>query len=344
MTEASEPKPFSAEDEAHFLRAHKLLRAWETSEFTTVDSVHFDLRCDVNKDLWRPLAPIGLYGRRAALYGPEFVFPWTPPFIREFMEKSGPVIEVGPGATIVTGPVITAQLKSPFADFQDEAQRDGKQVHLFVLHANGEAEMAQRPLTLLTSSATDALIVIEDYSGAFQGLVDHLEQLAGLEDLETLSTQPIDTWPKPRPGLPPGYSKALLALIKAYDSYDHEAFAVFGYLMAKAEVEGQLLDAAMRGRQAAGAQAKASDARRSGSREQTEKLRIIARDLIARDVDISLSRCAREVEAIVAIDPTWQFKSDAKWITRHIRELFEKRGGGREYRPRRVPAVGTTGG
>jgi hypothetical protein len=290
------------------------------------------------------LAPIGLYGRRAALYGPEFIFPWTPAYIREFMEKSGPVIEVGPGATVVIGLVSTAQLNSPFADFQDEAQRDGKQAHMFVMHADGKAEQAKQPLTLLTASATDALIAIDDISGAFQGLVDRLERLSGLEDLETLANERVETWPKPKPGLLPAYGKALLALVKAYKSYDHEAFTAFGYLMAKAEAETQLLDAATRGRQAAGAQAKASSARRSASREQTEKLRILARELIARDGDISLSRCAREVEAIVAVDPSWPFKSDAKWITRHIRELFEKRGGGREYRPRRYTPLGTIAG
>lgn len=190
MAKASNAKRLSAEDEVHFLRAHRLLQAWETSEYTTVDGVHFDMKCDVDKDLWRPLAPIGLYGRRAALYGPEFIFPWTPDYIREFMEKSGPVIEVGPGATVVIGLVSTAQLNSPFADFQDEAQRDGKQAHMFVLHADGKAEQAKRPLTLLTASATDALIAIDDISGAFQGLVDRLERLSGLEDLETLADEP----------------------------------------------------------------------------------------------------------------------------------------------------------
>lgn len=172
--------------------------------------------------------------------------------------------------------------------------------------------------------------------------MDRLEHLSGLEDLETLANEPIETWPKPKPNLPPAYGKALMALVEAYKSYDHEAFTAFGYLMAKAEAQAQLLEAATRGRQAADAQAKASSARRSASREQTEKLRTIARQLISRDCDISLSRCAREVEAIVAKDGDWTFKSDAKWITRHIRELFEKRTGGREYRPLRAPRVGTT--
>jgi len=260
MVNTSDATRLDAEEEAHFLRADRLLRAWETSEYVTVDGVHFDLKCEVDKNLWRPLAPIGLYGRRAALYGPEFIFPWTPDYIREFMEKSGPAIEVGPGATVVIGPVFTAQLNSPFAEFQDEAQRDGKQARMFVLHANGEVEQAKRPLVLLTASATDALITIGDISGAFQGLVDRLEHLSGLEDLETLANEPIETWPKPKPNLPPAYGKALMALVEAYKSYDHEAFTAFGYLMAKAEAQAQLLEAATRGRQAADAQAKASSA------------------------------------------------------------------------------------
>jgi len=90
MNGPDEPKQMSEEEKARFIRADRLLRAWSDVKPTTVDGVYFDLRCDVDKALWRPLASLGLYGRRAALYGPEFIFPWTPAYVREFMETLGP--------------------------------------------------------------------------------------------------------------------------------------------------------------------------------------------------------------------------------------------------------------
>jgi len=344
MSDATPTHSFTPEEEARIWRAHRLLLAWEESTPTTLDGVHLQLACDVDKSIWHPLSPLGLYGHRAALYGPEIIFPWTPPEIRELLAQHTEVVEVGEGSTVLIGFVTSAPLKSAFADFSDAEQREGKRAHLFVLQPDGQVHTVKRPLILLTQSATEALIGIGDYSAAYRGLLARLEERTGISDLETFIDEPVETWPKPRGDLPATYANALLALIQANRSCDHEPYVAFGYLMAKAEAEAQLLEPATRGRQAVAFQARAADGRRLKSRQATEKLRIIARRIIDEDGEISLSRCARTVEDAVADDPTWTFKSDAKWITRHIRELFERRGKGLEYRPKRPLEGGTTAG
>lgn len=115
--------------------------------------------------------------------------------------------------------------------------------------------------------------------------------------------------------------------------------------MAKAEAEERLLEPAARGRQAAEALTRATEGRREKGRLVTEKLQLIARRIIKLEPEISLSRCARLVDVECSEDPAWAYRSDHKWITRHIRALFERRGQRLEYRPRRDLFVeGTTDG
>ena len=295
----------------------------------------FNLDCDVDKEEWRPLCPIGLYGDQTALYGPELAFPWTPPWVREALAKHEPLVEVTPSCVVMIGFVTSRELATTFAGFAEPGQREGKLAHLFVMRPSGDVDIVKRPLILLKSTATDAMLIAGDYAAAYRGLTEKIEQLTGLSDIGDFIDEPVETWPEPNDDIPPIYARALLALVEGHKSIDPEGYVAFGYLMAKAEAEAQLLAAAKKGRAAAEIQARATSGRRLKSRRETEKLRIIAQGLIEQDRNISLTRCAKLVESRVTSDTSWTFKSDAKWITGHIRELFEKHSNGREYRPKR---------
>jgi hypothetical protein len=261
------------------------------------------------------------------------------------MAQSIDVIDVAAGSTIHIGFVSTAQLKSPFAQFGDDDGQKGKQARLFVLHADGRVDAVTRPLVLLTESATDAFIHVEDYTAAHQALITRLAEVACLPNLEHLLDEPLKSWPKPNPELSETYRRALWALIDGNSSFDPEPYVAFGYLMARAQAEERLLKPATRGLRAEEVQARAAAGKRNKSRTATEKLRVIAKAIITQDGNISLSRCSRMVEEEIRKDASWCFKSDDKWISRHIRELFEPRGSSKEYRPRRnLIGEGTTGG
>lgn len=344
MSENIETFELSAEDRVHINRVLDLAEAWESPEPVVVDGVCFHLTCDVDKSVWKPLHTLGTYGQRQSMYGPELIFPWTPPWVREFMAKTIDVIDVEPGSLVLISVVGTAQLKSPFAQFGDDDAHKGKQARIVVLHADKQVSEATRPLVLLTEDATDAYIHVEDYKSAYQALLARLGERAGIEDLSELVDEPLKAWPKPSPDLSETYRRAILALVEGNQSYDPEPYVVFGYLMARAVAEDQLLPPALRGRQADEQQAKFRAGKRQKSRTETEKLRLVAKAIIAQNSEISLSKCARMVEDEVRQDPSWKRKSDDKWIVRHIRELFEKRGASKEYRPRRDLWEGTTPG
>lgn len=335
MTDDAAPPPLSAEDEAHFRRAMALMDAWDQNQPATVDGVRFLLDCDVDKKVWTPLHHLGLYGRRTSLHGPELIFPWTPPEARAYMAESIEVIDVHVGDAVVAGYVQTGSLRSAFDGIADGHQIEGKQVSLFVLRGDGKAVSVKRPLILLTPTATEAFVRVSDYASVYRSLLARLEARSGLSDIESLLDAPVEEWPPLPTELAETYRRALVALLEANRSYDHQTYVTFGYLMAKAEAEEQLLRVATRGRRAVAALARATDGRRAQGRQTRSQLQGLARGIIATDRNISLGRCARLVEAAVASDPIWPFKSDAKWITRHIRELFERRGERLEFRPRR---------
>ena len=71
-------KRAKAAEEAEFLRRYRLVTAFDADEVVNVDGVLINLACDVDKTIWRPICPLGLYGHPMALRGPEIVFPWTP--------------------------------------------------------------------------------------------------------------------------------------------------------------------------------------------------------------------------------------------------------------------------
>jgi hypothetical protein len=244
-------------------------------------------------------------------------------------------IDVQAGSTILVAFVSTNVLKFPSAAFAGPERSEGKQAKLFVLRPDGQSTVVQRPMILLTRLATEAFIEIGDYSSAKASMVAALERELGIGDLEELNGVPMEEWPNIRAEATLPHRRALIAYLEAEESYEPDQYVVFGYLMAKAEAESELLNFALRGRQAERSQVTASEARRLQSRQATEKLRILARQLIEADREISLSRCARKVADTVSSDPTWEFKSDPTWISKHIKELFERRGGRLEYRPKR---------
>jgi hypothetical protein len=345
MSDEAAAPSLSADEAAHVHRALSLLDAWRGNKPAIVDGVRFQLQCDVDKEAWTPLSHLGLHGHSVALHGPELIFPWTPPKVRELMAASAEVIDVHPGDVVIAGYVRSAPLRSAFEGVADADQGEGKQVYLFVLRTDGDAVAVKRPLILLPPTATEAYVRVGDYSAVHQSLLARLEARSGLAELEELLDEPIEAWPALRTDLTETYRRALLALLEGSQSYDHEPYVAFGYLMAKAEAEEQLLSVATRGRKAATALARATDGRRAQGRHTRSRLQGLAREIIATDRNISLGRCAKLVEAALSDDPDWPFKSDAKWITRHIRELFEQRGERLEFRPRRDLFVeGTTDG
>ncbi len=329
-------RPYTKKEQEDFFRRYCLAIAWGSKEPVIVDGVTLMLECGVDTSVWRPMCSLGVYDHGSATYGPEVVFPWTPPDWRDAISKEISVIEASEGSIVSVRAVTSAPIQTPFGEFQEAESREMKLAHLVVVHGDGKSYNVRRPLLLLSRSATEILIDVQDYSAAFRGLVSKLEVVMGVSEIEDLLGEPMSEWPKPKDDLPRPYVMAFLAFVQAVKTYDEDAYAAFGYMMAKAEAEAELLQPARRGRQAAAFQARAADGRHLKSRQRTEPLRTIARQIIEGDREISLSRCARLVEDIVKQDPTWTFKSDSKWITGHIRELFEKRGTRLEYRPKRL--------
>lgn len=334
MSSSAEREPtIASADEV--MRALYLLRAWEKPEPTNVGGVHLKLDCDCDKEQWQPLYPLGCYGDRSALYGPELAFPWTPDYVREFIGQHERPIDVTEGCTVIVDSLTPASLAPMFAEFAPSDQREGKFAYLLVVRPDGEVVKVKRPLILLRANAIDALLAAGNYNDAFRGLVDSLEKQTGILNIEDLSGEPVENWPIPQRPIPHIYGKALIALLEGQISFDFEPYVAFGYLMAKAEATDQLLSSAMRGRLASETQAKAAVGRREKSRQETDILRTIARGIIQNEPDISLTKCAKLVESSVVDDPSWKYKSDAKWIAGHIKELFERRANGVEYRPKR---------
>lgn len=334
MVTLGETNPTSLGDE-EVTRAFYLLRAWKNQEPTLVGGVYLKLDCDCDKEQWQPLCPIGLYGDLSAIYGPELVFPWTPDYVKESLGRHESLIEVTEGCTVVINSVTSSLLAPTFNDFAPSNQREGKLAHLTVIRPNGDAVKVKRPLFLLRASAIDTFLIAGNYGAAFRGLVDQLGDQVGLHNIQDIIDEPVENWPKPKDEIDPIYKRAFFAFVEGQNASDCEAYVAFGYLMAKAEAAGQLLPSATKGRQAADIQARAAGERRSKSRQATEKLRSLAKNIIREDPDISLGKCSKIVNDIVSSDPDWKYTSDDKWVKRHIKELFERRSNGVEYRPKR---------
>jgi hypothetical protein len=312
------------------LRAYDLITAFGSDQTVEIDGVKFNFKCDLERSKWRPACPLGLYGHPAALHGPEIIFPWTPADWRKSFERDGHALQARKGSLVFVGQITTAPITTPFEELDHPDERERKLAMICVLNPEGKAEIARRPMLLLPQCAVGAHVQLGDYTAAFRGLTSKLEEVLGFDDIELLAYEPPENWPKPNEAAAPSYRKAFLVFVEAVKECDEKAYATFGYLMARAEAEAQLLEPARHGARWKVTTKKATSARRRNSRARSEPLREHARRLIAADTNISLSRCAKLVAA--AAD------KDQRSVSRQIADLFEKRPNGREYRPKRHAA------
>jgi hypothetical protein len=325
--DAPKPRRRWTAGERRTLRAYHLITAFESDQTVHVEGVKLNFACDLDRSKWKPACTLGLYGHRAALYGPEIIFPWTPADWRKSFERDGHALQAKKGSLVFVGQVTSAPITTPFEGLDHPDQRERKLAYICVLSPEGKVEIAHRPLLLLPQGAVSAHIQLGDYSAAFRGMTSKLEQILGFENIESLADEPPENWPKPNEGAAPAYRQAFLALVEAVKEFDEKAYATFGYLMARAEAEDQLLEPARLGAHWKDTTHKATAARRDKSRQRSEPLREQARALIAADGNISLSRCAKLVADAAGKDP--------RSVSRQISDLFEKRPNGREYRPKR---------
>jgi len=330
------PKLSQAQEEVEFLRRYALAGAFSARGPVEIDGVTFDFTYDLDKTLWRPDCPLGLYGAPTIRFAPRIAFPWTPPEILEVWRAAGEVVEAPAGSTVRIAVVRSVPINPTYGDLDLEEHRERKLVYLWVVRPGHDLRVADPPMMLLAKTATVAHIELEDYSHAFNGLVTRLERLLATEDLEDTFHGPASDWPPIPLELSPTHRRALLALHKAFVEVDEHAYAAFGYLMGRAEAEAQLLPQALREHQAAQHRAKGGRRKSELSRLETEPLRAAAKRVIREDSQTSLTACARAVGGLFATDPDWKMSTETKWISDSIKELFEQReiGGKLEYRPR----------
>jgi len=96
--------------------------------------------------------------------------------------------------------------------------------------------------------------------------------------------------------------------------------------MGRAEAEEQLLASAQRGLEATRQVRKASSAKAAKDRIKSEPIRSRAAEIVALEPAISLTQCAKRIAR--------ELDKDERWIARTIKELFERRGDRKEYRPK----------
>jgi len=245
------------------------------------------------------------------------------------------LVDAMPGDLVFIGDIRSAKLNTPSGDFAQESEREARLAFLCVKRGDGVVVELKRPLILIAESATAQFIQLADYPSAYRSMLNKLEKATGLDDIEDLMAEPVSDWPAARANVHPDYARAVVALQHAVKHFDEESFAVFGYIIGRAEAEGMLLESAIRGRAAKAYQAKAAVGRHVKSRVATEPLRSAARRIIEAQGDISLTACAKQIAEELAQDPDRSKSPEPKWIVGHIRELFEPRGDRREYRPKR---------
>lgn len=331
-----EPPNLREVEEVEFLRRYALAGAFSAPGPVEIDGVTFDFTCDLDKTLWRPDCPLGLYGAPTIRFAPRIAFPWTPPEILKVWRAAGEIVEAPAGSAVRIAIVRSVPMNPTYGDLDLEEHRERKLVYLWVIRPGHDLQVADPPMTLLAKTATVAHIELEDYSHAFAGLVTRLERLLAVDDLEGLFHGPSSDWPPIPPELSPTHRRGLLALHKAFVEFDEHAYVAFGYLMGRAEAEARLLPQALKEHQAAQHRAKGGRRKSELSRLETEPLREAAKRVIREHSQTSLSACARAVGALFATDPAWTMSTETKWISDCIKELFERReiDGKLEYRPR----------
>lgn len=323
---ASEP------DMDDFMRRLELSQAFDAQEPVVIDGVSFDLRWDIDKDQWRPVVPIGTYGRQTFRFGPRIVFPWTPPDWVEHWRDNGGYLDAPAGSTIKIALVRPYPLEGSFEALEVEENRECQLVYLWVFTPDGEMKAAEPPLPLFARTATATQIDLGDFDRAYNGLVSRLERLLGCEDLDDRLDKPVPDFPRPSADMPLTYRRAVLTLHEAVHESDEKAYVAFGYLMGRAEAEQQLLDSALRDHRAAKGRKRGTGTRSANSQRKTEPIRELAKSLIKGNAAMSLGACARMVSQRLPDD--WPLSRDPDWIKDHIRELFQQREGRVEYRPR----------
>ena len=319
-----------------FLRGYYLAGAFGSAEPVIIDGVTLDLSCELDANVWRPSTPLGMYGRADLRFAPRISFPWTPAEVVARWKSEGDVVDAPAGSVIKVALIRSLPMNPTFKDLDLAEHRERKMAYLWVFRPDGELRVAEPPLMLLAETATVAHIELDNYHRAYRGLVTKLERLLDVDDLESRLDGPQADWPRPQEGLSTTYRRALLALHQAVAGLDEHSYAIFGYLMGRAEAEHQLLDLALREHQAAQNRAKGGSVRRSKSREKTEPLRDQAKALIRKNHNISLTACAKAVSIVIPSEPGWEMGDDPGWIADQIRELFERReiNGKVEYRPK----------
>lgn len=129
---------------AERVRGYYLSTAFGADQPVVVDGVTFDYRCELDTKLWRPLAPLGTYGSRAALYGPRIIFPWTPRDWAKSYRKSG-AIDAPVGSHIKVAFIQEAPVNTGFGDFDPPESRQQHRLWLWVFTPDGEPKVAEPP-------------------------------------------------------------------------------------------------------------------------------------------------------------------------------------------------------
>lgn len=315
-----------------FMRRLELVRAFGAEEPSVIDGVTFDFRWEIDFDHWRPVIPVGMYGRQAFRFGPRIVFPWTPAEWVEHWRDNGGYLEAPAGSTIKIALVRPHPLEGSFEALEVEENRECQLVYLWVFTPEGQMKAAEPPLALFAKTATTTQIDLGEFDRAYTGLVSRLERLLDCEDLEDRLDKPEPDFPRPSSDMPLTYRRAVLTLHEALRESDEKAYVAFGYLMGRAEAEQQLLDPALRDYRAGKGRTKGTGTRRSNSQLKTEPLRDLAKSLIKGNAAMSLGGCARMISESLPDD--WPLGRDPDWIKDHIRELFYRREGRVEYRPK----------
>lgn len=327
----------SEAEQTLFWRGYQLMEAFRSAAPVEIDGVLFDFECDLDKSVWKPATALGTYGTPSLRFAPRIAFPWTPPKIVEAWREIGEVVEAPEGSVIRIAVVRSVPMAPTFGVLDLAEHRERKLAYLWVIRPGDDLQVAEPPLMLLAETATVAHIELEEYGRAYNSLVARLERLLGTDDLENRLDGPSADWPAIPPELSPTHRRALLALREAFSDNDEHAYAIFGYLMGRAEAEIQLLPQALAEHTNAQHRAKGGQAKSDLSRRETEPLRDEAKRVIRQNPQTSLTACARAVGALFASDPAWLMGTETTWISGCIKELFELRdiGGKREYRPRR---------
>lgn len=302
-----------------------------TKRVTQRQGITIDIRCDLDFEEWETPSPLGyerpLFGAKV----PELVFPWATKEWRDLLRADGPVVEVLPGDRIFVDQIRPATMPTSFAELDHPAHTHCKLAYLKIERGDGTIVPVVQPLVFVRADAVFTQVKLLDHYGAYRAMLSRLEDLLGVEDVEEMVDKPLEQWRKIPEDAPARttLASALIAL-RDRDDIDGHAMAAFGYMMGRAEAEVSLLSPAKRGLESVRNVHRASLAKRAKDREGSEPIRDQARAVIKTQPDISLTMCANLVSVRVG--------KDARWVSRQIKELFERRPNGREYRPKPLAA------